>query len=95
MSPKISIDRKKIADFCKQNHIRKLSLFGSVLRDDFRPDSDVDILVEVDGPATFDRYMKLKAFLEDLLECPIDLLTRRGIRPELAPSIEHEAVYVT
>jgi len=37
---------EKIADFCRQHHIRKLSLFGSVLRDDFRPDSDVDVLVE-------------------------------------------------
>ncbi|MGA2620717.1 MAG: nucleotidyltransferase family protein [Thermoguttaceae bacterium] len=36
----------KVADFCRRHHIRKLSLFGSVLRDDFRPDSDVDVLVE-------------------------------------------------
>jgi len=38
--------RDKIADFCRRHHIRKLSLFGSVLRDDFRPDSDIDVLVE-------------------------------------------------
>jgi predicted nucleotidyltransferase len=42
----IHIPRKKIAEFCKKNHIRKLSLFGSALRDDFSPDSDVDVLVE-------------------------------------------------
>jgi uncharacterized protein len=42
----ISVDREAIADFCRRHHIRKLSLFGSVLRDDFRPDSDVDVLVE-------------------------------------------------
>jgi len=42
----IVIRRKKIAEFCKRNHIRKFSLFGSVLRDDFRQDSDVDVLVE-------------------------------------------------
>jgi len=46
MSPKIQIDREKIAEFCRRHHIRKLSLFGSVLRDDFREDSDVDVLVE-------------------------------------------------
>jgi hypothetical protein len=46
LSPKIAIDRQKIAQFCKKHHIRKLSLFGSVLRDDFGPDSDVDVLVE-------------------------------------------------
>lgn len=41
-----SIDRERIAEFCRRNHIRKLSLFGSVLRDDFGPESDVDVLVE-------------------------------------------------
>jgi len=46
MSPKIQIDRDKIAEFCARHHIRRLSLFGSVLRDDFGPDSDVDVLVE-------------------------------------------------
>jgi len=46
--PKIAIDRERIAQFCRRNHIRKLALFGSVLRDDFRPDSDVDVLVEFD-----------------------------------------------
>jgi predicted nucleotidyltransferase len=46
MSSRIAVDRRKIAQFCRRHHIRKLSLFGSVLRDDFRPDSDVDVLVE-------------------------------------------------
>ena len=42
----INIPADKIAEFCKRNGIRKLSLFGSALRDDFRPDSDIDLLVE-------------------------------------------------
>jgi len=42
----IEIPRQKIAEFCRRNHIRKLSLFGSVLRGDFGPDSDIDVLVE-------------------------------------------------
>ena len=46
MSPRIALDRNQIAEFCRRHHIRKLSLYGSVLRDDFRPDSDVDVLVE-------------------------------------------------
>jgi len=45
-SPDIGIPHRKIAGFCRRHHIRKLSLFGSVLRDDFGPDSDVDVLVE-------------------------------------------------
>jgi len=51
MRSKINIDHEKIAQFCKKNHIRKLSLFGSVLRDDFRPESDVDVLVEFEPGA--------------------------------------------
>lgn len=46
MLPQITIPHEQLADFCVKHHIRKLSLFGSVLRDDFRPDSDVDVLVE-------------------------------------------------
>ena len=48
----ISMPAEKIAEFCKRNGIRKLSLFGSALRDDFRPDSDVDLLVEFREGAT-------------------------------------------
>ena len=44
----IDIPKEKIAEFCKRNHIRRLSLFGSVLRGDFGPDSDIDFLVEFD-----------------------------------------------
>jgi predicted nucleotidyltransferase len=46
MPPAIPIDQEAIADFCRRRQIRKLALFGSVLREDFRPDSDVDVLVE-------------------------------------------------
>jgi uncharacterized protein len=48
MSARIFIPNDRIADICQQYHISKLALFGSVLRDDFRPDSDVDVLVEFD-----------------------------------------------
>ncbi len=46
MSVQIDVDRDRIAEFCRRNHIRKLAFFGSVLRDDFSPESDVDVLVE-------------------------------------------------
>jgi predicted nucleotidyltransferase len=45
---KINLPRHKIADFCRKNHIVKLSFFGSILRDDFRSDSDIDVLIEFD-----------------------------------------------
>ena len=44
--PRIQVSRQELASFCRKHHIQKLSFFGSVLRDDFQPDSDVDVLVE-------------------------------------------------
>jgi hypothetical protein len=46
VSPHLSIDRDAVSAFCRRHHITRLALFGSVLRDDFSPDSDVDVLVE-------------------------------------------------
>jgi predicted nucleotidyltransferase len=74
--------------------VKTLAVFGSVARDEARPDSDVDIVVEFQSPATFDGYMDLKFFFEDLLGHPVDLVTRKSIRPRLKPQIESEALYV-
>jgi hypothetical protein len=51
MAAHLNLDANKLADFCRRHKIRRLSLFGSVLRDDFRPDSDVDFLVEFEPDA--------------------------------------------
>ena len=72
----------------------RLALFGSVARDTARADSDIDILVGFDGPATSDRYFGVQFFLEDLFGCGVDLVTERALRPELRPYIEREAVDV-
>ncbi len=61
----IKIPRSKIADFCRRNHIRRLAFFGSVLRQDFRPDSDVDVLVEFD-PAHVPGFLRLAAMEREL-----------------------------
>jgi len=74
--------------------VKSLALFGSTARDEARPDSDVDILVEFRGPATFNGYMDLKFLLEDLLGRPVDLVTHKSIRPRLKERIESEACYV-
>ena len=72
------IPRDKIAEFCKRNHIRKLSLFGSALRGDFRPDSDVDILVEFE-PEYVPGYIHLAGMEIELSEilggCKVDMNT--------------------
>lgn len=74
--------------------VRRLSLFGSTARDEAREGSDVDVLVEFDGPATSDRYFGLQFYLEALFGCPVDLVTDKALRPELRPFIEKEAVRV-
>ncbi len=74
--------------------VTALALFGSTVRDAARPDSDVDILVSFDGPATSERYFGVQFFLEDLLGRPVDLVTDKALRPELRPFIEKEAVHV-
>lgn len=72
----------------------RLALFGSTARDEARPDSDVDIVVAFDGPATSQRYFGVQFSLEDDLGCPVDLVTEKALRPELRPFIEQEAVNV-
>ncbi|WP_237022344.1 MULTISPECIES: nucleotidyltransferase family protein [unclassified Halomonas] len=74
--------------------VRSLSLFGSMSRDEARDDSDVDILVSFDGPATSARYFGVQFYLEDLLGHPVDLVTDKALRAELRPYVEREALRV-
>ena len=61
----IEIPKGKIADFCRRNHIRRLAFFGSALRDDFRPDSDVDVLVEFE-PRHVPGFLRLAGMEREL-----------------------------
>ncbi len=74
--------------------VTELALFGSTARDAARNDSDVDVLVSFDGPATSERYFGVQFYLEDLFGVPIDLVTDKALRPELRPFVEKEAVHV-
>jgi uncharacterized protein len=74
--------------------VASLELFGSLARGAGSASSDADFLVEFSGRADFDRYMDLKLFLENILGRRIDLVTRGGLRPELRPSIEQDALRV-
>ena len=74
--------------------VTRLALFGSTARDAASSDSDIDILVAFDGPATSERYFGVQFYLEDLLGSPVDLVTEKALRPELRPFIEKEAVHV-
>ena len=74
--------------------VTRLALFGSTVRDAARAESDIDILVAFDGPATSSRYFGVLFYLEDLFGSRIDLVTEKGLRSELRPYIEKEAVHV-
>jgi len=78
----------------EQFGVTRLALFGSTVRDAAREDSDVDVLVAFDGAATSKRYFGVQFYLEDLLKCPVDLVTEKALRPELRSFIEREMVNV-
>jgi len=73
---------------------KDLALFGSTARDDLRPDSDIDILVDFEGPATLDGYFGLKDFLEQMLGRPVDLVTQRGLKPRARVQVQSEMIRV-
>jgi predicted nucleotidyltransferase len=74
--------------------VRDLAIFGSVVRNEARSDSDVDVLVTFAGRPTFDNFMGLKLNLEELFGTSVDLAIRSDLRPALRPRIEREALYV-
>jgi len=79
---KFRIPHKKIAEFCKRWTINEFSLFGSVLREDFRPDSDIDVLVSIDPAAQIGllEIAKMQIELEKLFKRPVDLVEKEGLR---------------
>jgi predicted nucleotidyltransferase len=71
--------------------VRDLAVFGSVARGEASATSDLDVLVDFEGPATFDGFMGLKFLLEDTLGVKVDLVTRAALRPRLRERVESEA----
>lgn len=83
MNARIDVPQQKIAAFCRQNRIRKLALFGSVLRDDFTSDSDVDVLVELEPGAQVGliTLAGMEIELSRLLGRQAELHTVKGLNP--------------
>lgn len=86
---KPAIPRERLADFCRRNHIRRLSLFGSVLRDDFRADSDIDVLVEFEpGHVPGLRFIRLQDELSALFGGrPVDLVTPKFLNHRIRDEV--------
>ena len=80
-------------DLAERFTVRRIGIFGSIARDRAGTKSDVDILVDLSEP-TFDNYMDLKFYLEEILKRPVDLVLIDTVKPRLKPIIEREVVYV-
>jgi predicted nucleotidyltransferase len=87
--PNLNISPQTIAAFCQRNGIAELSLFGSALRPDFRPDSDVDILVEFQPEIRvgFMAFSRMQRELSELLQRRVDLVSKKGLKPVLARQV--------
>ena len=75
--------------------IKSLFLFGSVARNEANQESDLDFIVDFEGSATFDRYMDLKIFLEDLFDRQIDLAIEGSLKPQIRQRVVEEAILVS
>ena len=90
--PKIDVPQDIIADFCKRHAVRKLALFGSVLRDDFRPDSDVDVLVEFEpGHVPGLAFFGMQDELSEILKRDVELHTPAFLSPYFRREVERVA----
>ena len=97
MSPHVSIDRDVLAAFCQRHHIKRLALFGSVLHDDFRPDSDIDVLVEFEpGHVPSLALIRMQDELSEILGgYPIDLVTPKFLNHRIRAQVlsDSELIY--
>ena len=93
MSVKIGFAKDKLAEFCRRNLIRRLALFGSVLRDDFGPDSDVDVLVEFEPSARVGliTLAGIEIELSELLGRRADIHTVKGLNPHFRDEVLRSA----
>jgi hypothetical protein len=89
MSEYLSLPMEKIADFCRRYKVRKIQLFGSAVRGDFGPESDVDVLVEFEPDARigFITLSRMQRELSEVLERPVDLVPQDGLKPRIRESV--------
>jgi predicted nucleotidyltransferase len=94
---KIGIPKQELAEFCRRYHVQKLALFGSVLGDNFRAESDVDVLVSFHPNAHvgFITFSRMQRELAELFQRPVDLVPMDGLKPVIRDSVlsDIEEVY--
>lgn len=89
---RIQVSKDVLAGFCRRHHIQSLSLFGSVLREDFGPESDIDVLVEFEpGQVPGLEFVRMKEELSQLLGRRVDLNTPKSLSPYFRDVVLREA----
>lgn len=95
----ITVPHEELAEICRRYHVRELALFGSVLRDDFGEDSDIDVLVEYEPDVAISLYdhFDFGRELEQLLGRKVDLISKKGLNPVIRDEVlrDSEIVYAT
>lgn len=96
MCPKISVDQARIAEFCRRWKVAELSFFGSVLREDFRADSDVDVLVlfEPDASIGFATYEDMTIELANMFGRPVDVVPKKWLKPRVRDEVLNSSLVV-
>ncbi len=96
---RIVVSETELAEICQRYYVRELALFGSVLRDDFHDDSDIDVLVEFepDAPIGFIALQDFQEDLENLFGLPVDVVTKNGLNSFLREPVMNSArvIYAT
>jgi predicted nucleotidyltransferase len=91
--PRIQVPQDELARFCRAHHIKKLSLFGSILRDDFDADSDIDVLVEFEpGHVPGFGFVSIESRLSELLGSRVDLVTPKFLNRRIRDKVLDSAV---
>ena len=90
---RVNIIEEQITDFCQRNHIKKLAFYGSVLKDDFRPDSDIDILVELEpgAPVGLLEMAEMEIELSEMIGRKVDLQTPQDLSKYFRNKVVAEA----
>lgn len=95
LKTRIDLPRERVVEFCRRNHIRRLAVFGSALRSDFRPNSDIDLLVEFEpGYVPGLAFFAMQAELSATLGHPVDLNTPQFLSKYFRNQVQQEAQVV-
>ncbi len=86
----IALDSQKLADFCKNNNIVFLGMFGSAARNELRNTSDVDLLVRYNEPIGLFEHSRVALELESLFGRPVDLVTENALNKYIKPRVYHD-----